>query len=167
MLCLPCLNYDCYYCTANGTCIICNATLDYRVLNIATGRCIPLDTYYDDGLNHYLALPCDSTACLTCNHTNTTCFSCQLGKLLSGTTCITCPTGCLNCTSSTNCVLCSSGYTLVSGSCIIDCTTFLHCLSCQSSNNTVICINCASGYIPSINATTCDPKCGDSILITG
>jgi hypothetical protein len=89
MTCGPCSNYACYTCTTSmTTCLTCNATLDFRTL--ISGDCIPLDGYYDDGTNNPTAQPCDLTACLTCNTTSTTCFSCNTGYYLTGTACQPC-----------------------------------------------------------------------------
>lgn len=44
--CDSCPTVDCYYCGNNGKCTQCNDTLDYRMMNNATMRCVPLPGYY-------------------------------------------------------------------------------------------------------------------------
>jgi hypothetical protein len=62
--CQPCL-YDCASCANNTACFSCNATTNYRQLDPATKRCLPLPGYYDDGTNNIVAMPC-SSPCSTC-----------------------------------------------------------------------------------------------------
>ena len=59
LLCYPC-PYDCYTCSDinSSMCTSCS-TIDFRQLNIITGRCDPMPTYYDDGTNTATALHCN------------------------------------------------------------------------------------------------------------
>ena len=45
--CKNCL-YDCYTCNNNNGCLSCSATIDFRVLNNTSQRCVPINSYYDN-----------------------------------------------------------------------------------------------------------------------
>jgi len=48
LLCLPCANYDCATCQANGNCLSCGNSSN-RYLSNLTHRCVPFNGFYDDG----------------------------------------------------------------------------------------------------------------------
>jgi hypothetical protein len=52
--CRQCL-YDCYQCAGPNSCLLCNATNDKRVLDNISGRCRPINGYYDNGINQTVA----------------------------------------------------------------------------------------------------------------
>jgi hypothetical protein len=164
MLCGDCSAsaYDCYSCDTSGTlCLTCNATLDFRVLNAVTSRCIPIDGYYDNGSNSPQALPCDLTLCATCNTTSIQCFTCNVGFYLSGTSCLACIAFCSGCTTSSDCQTCMTGYTFSGSSCQIDCAAITNCNTCTVSVGCTVC----SPYYGLINSTSCLPICGDGTVI--
>ncbi len=151
--CQPCL-YDCYECTTSTTCSVCNSTLHFRIMNNSTSRCIPLVGYYDDGLNHAVALPCNSSLCLECTGP-TTCTSCQPGKFKVGSVCNSCPVNCANCTNSTVCVGCMVPYSLSGTICVLNCSLAVaNCTSCIVNGSTVTCQTCSTGlsYISANNS---------------
>jgi hypothetical protein len=160
--CKVCPTYDCYYCGNNGKCSQCNATLDFRVMNNVTNRCIPLDGYYDNGVSQ--AVPCVAANCLTCTSANV-CVSCYSGKFLRpNKTCTDCIPNCLNCTTTVNCQLCQTSYIFVSPNCILDCSPVANCSTCSLNNVTIQCITCQTGY--SLVANACVTVCGDGIVVS-
>jgi cysteine-rich repeat protein len=159
--CDACPTYDCYYCSYNGSCSTCNDTLDFRYMNTATMRCLPLPGYYDAGVSQ--AAPCLATSCLTCVTTATKCLSCYPGKFLSGNTCITCMANCANCTTATNCITCNTFYVFSNSTCQPNCSNITNCLTCNVTTD-IICSSCATGY--SLVNNTCIQVCGDGMLMT-
>lgn len=113
----PLSAYDCYTCDSAGFCLTCSSSLDLRVLDVGTGRCVPIDGYYDDNTNTTLPKLCNQSACETCNSTSTQCWTCHPGFYISGTSCLPCATYCISCTSSSSCMACLSGSVLVNGVC--------------------------------------------------
>jgi len=161
--CDKCPTYDCYICGNNGLCTQCNSTLDFRIMNNITNRCIPLPGYYDNGVSQ--AVPCVASNCLTCTSA-TYCLSCYSGKYLktSSHTCQNCILNCLNCTTSGDCQLCQPSYVFVSPSCILNCTQITNCSSCILNNTTIECTVCQTGY--SLVNNTCSSTCGDGIVVS-
>jgi len=154
--CQPCL-YDCYYCntTGNGKCTVCNDTIDFRVFNNVTKRCVALPGYYDDGLSHNVALPCNNASCLTCSSL-THCLSCYPAQYLaSNFTCINCMTNCLNCTSAATCTLCLAPYVFVI-TCVPNCSLITSCSTCQVSGNITQCLTCLIGFSLDNTTNTCN-----------
>lgn len=41
-------SYDCYTCNPNGTCLTCNPTIDYRILDSGSNRCVAMKGYFDN-----------------------------------------------------------------------------------------------------------------------
>jgi hypothetical protein len=80
MLCQAC-PYDCLKCLANGTCTLCDNTIDHREMNTATGRCVPVEGYYESGVR--VALPCSSN-CMACT-SSIFCTACYPTYYLIGT----------------------------------------------------------------------------------
>lgn len=94
---------------------------------------------------------CSST-CKTCSsNSSNSCLSCYSNMFLSNNQCLQCTStsNCLLCQSSnlTQCTACPVGYTLssTSGTCQTMCS--LNCLSCQSVSP-YACLKCQSGYAP-------------------
>jgi len=85
--------YDCYTCDVYGSCTSCNDTLDNRVLDTDTRRCIPIEGYFQniDTSVSRLLFTQDSNI-------NTVRMS------------LKCPTGCKSCNSATLCTACSDNY---------------------------------------------------------
>jgi hypothetical protein len=44
--CMSC-PYDCLTCDSSGTCLSCDSTTDHCTLNSASGRCVPLNGYFE------------------------------------------------------------------------------------------------------------------------
>jgi hypothetical protein len=102
-------------------CLTCNNTNDFRTLNSASSRCVPIAGFYESTITP--AAPCP-TCCATCL-SNTQCTSCSAGCFLNlNLSCLTscpdrsykntqnlrcsnCPLDCLTCDSSQNCLSCS------------------------------------------------------------
>lgn len=105
------------------TCLSCNATADFRQLNTSTGRCQPLQSYFES-----LVTVADSClpSCFACTSL-TNCSACVSGYFMrsdrlcysyclsgmfgnnSTSTCDPCPAGCLTCESPTFCTSCDPG----------------------------------------------------------
>jgi cysteine-rich repeat protein len=158
--CDACPTYDCYYCGVNGKCTDCSATVDFRVMDSATMRCLPLPGYYDNGVSQ--AVPCVAANCLTCT-TSTKCLSCYTGKYLSGTSCLTCMANCANCTTATTCITCNPYYVFTSGTCVANCSNVTYCATCTVSSG-IVCSACSTGY--SLVGGICMEVCGDGMLVT-
>lgn len=56
--------YDCYTCTSNTQCATCSADIDFRTLDPATNRCVPLSGYYETGAGVTIAAPAHHSASL-------------------------------------------------------------------------------------------------------
>lgn len=113
--------YDCYTCFADGRCDSCNATHDFRQLDSATSRCVPLPGYYDVSVT--VSVQC-SSGCSVCSNTSF-CLQCFSGFFMRGdnqcySTCLerffpnnstfscdSCPYDCLTCNSNGGCSSCS------------------------------------------------------------
>lgn len=110
--CLPCL-YDCATCVNGTTCSTCNATLDFRALDLTTQRCLPLPGYYDDGTNNPIAKIC-SLPCVTCSGAATYCLTCVNDTLFPNngvcTLCSSTMIGCITCNNSITCTSNQNGY---------------------------------------------------------
>jgi len=112
--------YDCYSCNSDGTCQVCNAITDYRVLDPVVLRCKPLAGYYDNAVTVCLKCP---SLCLTCSSA-TNCLSCAGGAFLRTdnlcydscpiryyanpmlSICQNCPYDCLTCNYDGTCLTC-------------------------------------------------------------
>ena len=92
------------------------------------------------------------------------CNSTVLGK----SSCDVCKLHCALCNSSTDCFSCQSPYLLqnVTMNCVPDCSLIVNCVTCHEplGSNQTICDTCSLGY--EIVNSTCQPKCGDGILIS-
>jgi len=62
--CLPC-PYDCYTCDSVGTCLSCNITSDFRVIMSFTGRCLPLEGFYESSQTVALKCPTQCSRCIS------------------------------------------------------------------------------------------------------
>jgi proprotein convertase subtilisin/kexin type 5 len=114
--------YDCLTCQSNGTCLSCDTANDHRSLNIANGRCIPLQGYFD---THISACGLCPAGCSACSNL-TFCSNCQDNYFLRGDnicyqsclnrffpdptlkTCRACPFDCQTCLPSGNCLTCDA-----------------------------------------------------------
>lgn len=95
---------------------------------------------------------CTIANCGACTQSTTTCDSCSLGYYLNSTgtpSCTLCPSQCATCLSSTGCLTCSIGYTIMqnavaspNGYQCIQCMS--PCLTCLGSS--IYCTSCVSGY---------------------
>jgi len=151
------------------------------------------DAYW--GVNNFVlyVFDCDAN-CLTCETNSTYCLSCSSGKYLISSlhtcdiscpflfyknsatnTCDACSTSCASCNgaSSSNCLICFTGYYLSSGNCIgcaSECsaceTSSTYCLSCSASlylfNNSCQ-SSCPMQYYERLDDCTCQ-KCDSSCL---
>ena len=148
--CDICPTYDCYYCGVYGKCTQCSAIVDFRYMDNATMRCLPLSGYYDNGVSQ--AVPCVATNCLTCTSA-TSCLSCYPAKYFSGTTCLNCMTNCANCTSASICITCNTYYIFNGGMCKPNCTLVTLCATCSVISTGINCLTCSNGY--SVVNNTC------------
>ena len=98
--------YDCYTCTNQGACSSCSATLDFRVLDPNSSRCIPIDGYFDH--NATVCVKCPNE-CSTCSSL-TVCSACLPRYYLNSSTssCDSCPFDCFTCNSGGSCKACDS-----------------------------------------------------------
>lgn len=162
MTCENCTAYDCLKCISNGTCTSCDNSSDHRQLDTSTGRCIPLDGFYES--NVAVALPCDSS-CRTCTAgTSSDCTGCFTGDYLSGGSCLQCMANCSSCANASYCSNCTGGMVQDgSGGCTFayNCPTIDNCLLCDNSTG---CSQCNSGYNLD-NSSSCSNICGDGILV--
>lgn len=162
MECTACPTTDCYTCGMNGKCLTCNDTADFRYMDNATMRCLPLPGYYNTGVSQ--AVPCNPANCLTCT-SNVNCLTCVTGKFLTTTkTCISCIANCNNCTTSTNCQICANFFVFVVNACIPNCSNITYCSTCSVISSVLVCNGCGLGY--HIFNNTCISVCGDGILIS-
>ena len=86
---------------------------------------------------------CDTTKCLECDASATTCTACPEGKYLSSSACSTCPTGCGTCRDASVCMTCKSGYVLAGSSCPTE---------AQARSNNTTSSGLAYGWIIAITA---------------
>jgi proprotein convertase subtilisin/kexin type 5 len=117
--CQPCA-YDCLYCNSTA-CFSCDATTDFRQLNLTSGRCDPLPGYFES--NVAISTPC-SAGCATCQSL-ALCLSCQPSNYMLNSRCVSacparffpntasqacqgCPFDCLTCNSVGACLSCDS-----------------------------------------------------------
>lgn len=137
----------------------CSTCLAGYQFDQTTGTCTPTTTCtngctlcpigYILSLNE--CLKCQSPNCARCSAQNTnTCSSCNSGYYLNTTSqCSACPAGCATCSSLTNCLSCSTGYTASSQLVTTDQVTCVACVSpcatCIFNQNT--CTSCAQGFI--------------------
>jgi hypothetical protein len=70
--------YDCLTCDSTGLCLSCSATVDFRTLNSSTGRCIPLDGFFENGTTITAQCP---TSCFSCTSLSK-CIHCNLNYYL-------------------------------------------------------------------------------------
>ena len=160
--CFACPTVDCYTCGMNGKCLTCNETADYRYMDNATMRCLPLPGYYSTTVSQ--AVPCNPANCLTCT-SNTNCLTCTPGKFLTASkTCISCIANCVNCTTATNCQVCADLYIFSVNACIPNCSNVTYCATCSVASSLLLCSACSLGYQLSNN--TCLSVCGDGVLIS-
>lgn len=163
--CISCPNNWCDKCIAgyypnNGNCVNCNPlcpTCDWA--EVCTS-CIT-------GYNLILGYCCDPR-CSSCNFNQcwgcvdgylydgircsacpSTCTSCKSGQCVTGTGC---PANCLECSTSTSCSKCESGYYPVTGGCS---QCFSRCTTCDWLE---VCTGCQTGF-ELIQGYCCDPKC--------
>jgi len=114
----------------------------------------------------------DPPICISCSSDTILyrqqCIACRTVSYLSkGQSCLSCPTNCTTCNSSTNCLTCKSGYYLYNSLCVAcPSTTFLlqdRCIDCPSTcatcSDASTCLTCKSGYvIQGIQCVSCSPN---------
>jgi hypothetical protein len=121
--------YQCYNCNSTS-CTSCNTNLTNRYLS--GNSCIPLDGYFDNGVDQIAEL-CQSP-CENCQNSSTNCTLCVSYYYLdSNGTCSNCPANCIACSSGSICTICDANY-------IINSTTLLCELNC--SVNSPYCLDC-------------------------
>ena len=133
-LCQGCV-HPCTECMADG--FICTGCrLGYYLSN---GMCIGMTSLSG------------CKGCLNCTDA-ITCYECDKGLYLSGTTCLPCLFGCNSCTNSTNCFGCQSGnYDSYFMMCVpYACVTrdaMNKCIQCPSGSylNNDVCVTCING----------------------
>lgn len=157
--CKKCKQNDCKECKTAGSQsqTTCNTCFDgFYLENNECSKCeLPCSlcsskdvcTKCADGYlldNNKCTTPC-SPNCLSCEKTADNCISCHKGFVLSGSSCIECPTGCKTCEyqgSTSICLECQDGYQKEGEAC-----TLCHesCGTCYSESYQA-CYTCAVGY---------------------
>jgi len=122
-ICQPC-PYDCLTCDIYSNCLSCDQDKDNRKLFSATGRCLPLPGYYDNGTTTCFKCPItcsmckNSSVCSACIQfyylsIRSTCENiCQKGTIITITgdkvsSCTKCPYDCSYCNVQGQCTSCS------------------------------------------------------------
>lgn len=83
--------------------------------------------------------------CNNCDTSASVCDVCASGLTLIAGACITCPTNCATCTSTTSCSVCAPGFDLSNGLCV-QCPS--NCKTCSNG----VCSDCQAGYYLSGNS---------------
>lgn len=168
--CISCSHVSpgvCYQCAEGYTlvgqnCMACSG-------NCKTCSSSDLTTCYSCYSNANLYTNLKTTVCTACNSTCLTCStldhnnctSCPVGSYLNTTEnkCYKgCPLNCEQCSNSTVCVTCLSGYTTNTQGQCVPCLS--NCRMC-SSNSPALCLNCGEGFY--LSGSTCKP-CGPNCL---
>lgn len=150
--CFPC-DASCFSCTSstNTSCTVC-AVGYYNSSGLCTNSCPTGKAIVPS--NGTCGCASDCSTCDSANYANCTacnnislfvysgqCLSaCPTGSYLSAGTCLSCSSGCNNCTSSA-CTACLTGYFSYSGSCYGDCNL----LGTQYDSSGATCVRCPSG----------------------
>jgi len=118
--------------------------------------------------------PCSTISglCNACSFLNNS-FSCNIcspvAYLLGNGTCAICSSSlpnCLQCSSSSNCNICTYPYSLVNGSCISVSCNIANCLLCSITNSS-ICQTCASGFTYNSSTLICSPpQCSSGFIVS-
>jgi hypothetical protein len=138
--------------------IVSNSNAYYNMMPVLSSTCDTCKSgQFSDSANlGCAASSCNSTnGCVsgTCTGVNT----CRCNNGYYGTTCSNkCPDGCYNCTSSSQCLACTSGYSLINGLCIVPCQGGCGNGTCVGAT----CI-CNNGFYGS----TCNSKCPSTCTI--
>ena len=173
-----CNSFQCIQCEsgyiidANGICKICNSQ-----------KCLCSDGYYNSG--DYQCEPCpfecktcsNSTFCQTCRDgfllnnkgicsecdylncklcDNDQCLTCNDGYFMRNNECQPCSSYCRSCTSTTNCLECSTGFYLLEAGTCLSCPS--HCSSCTSQS----CLSCIQGYY--LSSGTCTSSIANCLI---
>jgi hypothetical protein len=144
----------------------CVAGTDYS--SSGSSPCTPCSTC--SGVNSVVVSTCNATSNTVCGPTPSSPSSCSTGQYLSGSTCISCPAGTYQNSSSytgSSCISCPSGTFGLGGSSTSSCTAILTCgagnYSLQGAisndvSNPTNCIACSSGLTSpsgSISSNAC------------
>lgn len=121
-ICAPLCNFPCASCNNNSpnSCTSClfGYTLSGTTCTVSTCSTDSTNSCYYCGVGSVLvngACTACGSNCWRCNPSSPSqCTSCPPQYFLSGTSCVACSSGCQTCTSASNCVTCSQGYTQVS-----------------------------------------------------
>ena len=170
-MCQQCNNN--YFLTNNGSCSnvstsgsvapnclwgssISNCSVCAYGYSLMSGFCYSIITLTADDQNCLIKM--SQSMCQICQSGYIVNF---LGKCVSNAQTYNCDlAGCLYCSDSNNthvCTMCSKGYALFNGTCIIGgCATSLACVGC-SSNNSSTCSQCSPGYALMSNNNSCQP----------
>jgi len=125
----------------------------------ANGQCVSCPEYCDNCSNSYACIQCSQGYFLSeneCFSVNTTCeadsFGCEVCQdgncvncypgyyLTDDSQCEQCPSDCITCDSTTNCLVCSEGYLLTNQQCL-PCPN--NCFECSTTET---CLECWPGY---------------------
>lgn len=72
--------YDCLTCDAANNCLTCDASTDHRGLNSSSGRCVPLDGYFES----YVAISAQCpSSCFSCSSLSK-CLHCNIHFYMRG-----------------------------------------------------------------------------------
>jgi proprotein convertase subtilisin/kexin type 5 len=147
--------YDCLSCSSAGNCLSCDSTVDHRVLDSASGRCVPAMGYFEVAASPTTVAAQCAFQCTSCGSL-TNCTSCRAGFYLlpSGACESSCPARFYFNSQASTCDPCSSNCTL--------CLTALSCTSCAlayyrtPSNACVTGADCPLGRFPDRNTLVCE-----------
>ena len=154
---------NCVLCNISNGCMQCS--IGYNLTNITNcasvcGDGVKLSFENCDDNNSNSTDGCDNCTIpdgFYCNNTN-----------LSKSSCDVCKLHCTLCNSSVDCYSCQPPYLLQNGTmnCVPNCSLIDYCITCDEpmGSNQTICDSCSHGY--EVVNSTCQPKCGDGILIS-
>ena len=153
-------------------------TTCHRVWGASSWPCACGYTTYRDSSNNCNGC---SASCNTCFGTSSQCYGCSDGYSFDGTSCASCPSNCISCSSSTQCTRCSDGYFLYwDGTCISSCTSpyvsvgdgsYKECQTpCESTSTYMVwdysCSStCETPYVPEVvnSAKFCNYPCDKTL----
>jgi len=139
LICQSC-PFDCYTCDGNGSCTSCNDTIDNRIFDVDTKRCIPNEGYFQNIVSSAIRLLFTDDQ-----------------KSNSARISLKCPNGCKSCSSATVCTTCVGNflYGLIGTTalCYTDCPPRFYsnrqfkvcqpcpydCLTCDKYSNCLTC----------------------------
>lgn len=163
-MCSSCV--DSYY-LDKGVCVPCDASC--KTCHDSTLCLTCSSSYYNKTNVNYALCGACSIGCNLCSSSG--CSTCLSSFYLSGTTCLSCGSYCLTCSSNTVCSLCDSSSTLISGTCFA-CINPLKsgstgCSTCITQSNAISCTKCDDlYYLNNGQCTLCSVTFANSLRCT-